>query len=49
MTAPTYKIAMAAGRDAGNRNAAAHGRTVWAAEDFDVAADVVAKIMGEVL
>ncbi len=40
----TYKVAMAAGQDAGNRSAKRAGRTEWSAEDWDVAAEVVAKI-----
>jgi hypothetical protein len=42
----TYAIAMAAGRDAGNRNMKANGRTSWNGEDFDVAAEVAARLMG---
>ena len=31
----TYDLAMAAGRDAGNRSMRAAGRTKWSAEDYD--------------
>jgi len=36
MTA-TYKVAMAAGRDAGNRSARAAGRSAWSEVDYDLA------------
>lgn len=42
----TYQIAMAAGKDAANRQMKAAGRTVWAVEDFDLAAETVRKLMG---
>ena len=42
----TYKIAMAAGQDAGNRNMKKAGRTAWNEEDWNVAAALVAKLMG---
>jgi hypothetical protein len=42
----TYKIAMAAGRDAGNKSAKASGRTSWNEDDFNAAAAVVAKLIG---
>lgn len=41
----TYAIAMAAGRDAGNRSAKKAGRTVWSEEDYNVAAALVAKLL----
>ena len=34
----SYKTAMAAGQDAGNRNAKNAGRTAWTKEDYRVAA-----------
>lgn len=43
----TYKIAMAAGRDAANRQMRAAGRMAWSAEDFDTAAAVVARLLGD--
>jgi hypothetical protein len=33
----TYQLAWAIAGDAGNRHAKAHGRKVWASEDFDAA------------
>lgn len=42
----TYSIAMAAGKDAANKQAKAAGRTVWTAEDFDLAASVTRKLLG---
>lgn len=33
----TYQIAWAIAGDEGNRHAKAHGRKVWASEDFDAA------------
>ena len=44
--AMTYKLAMAAGQDAGNRSAKAAGRKVWNEDDWNVASAVVAKLMG---
>jgi hypothetical protein len=41
----TYKIAMAAGRDAANRNMKANGRTVWNEEDYNIAAALVEKLL----
>lgn len=41
----TYQIAMAAGRDAGNKNARKHGRSVWNADDYSVAAEIAHKLM----
>jgi hypothetical protein len=41
----TYATAMAAGQDAGNRNAAKNGRTVWTQADWDVAARVSSELM----
>lgn len=42
----TYKIAMAAGRDAGNRSMRAAGRKVWSEADWNAAAAVTARLMG---
>jgi hypothetical protein len=42
----TYAIAMAAGRDAGNRSMRAAGCTAWSEEDYAVAAAVVARLLG---
>lgn len=39
-----YKIAMAAGQDAGNRNAKKHNRQDWNEEDWNVAAEVFHKL-----
>lgn len=44
----TYKLAMAAGEDAGNRNAKKHGRTAWNEDDWNVAAATTQKLMGGV-
>lgn len=41
----TYKIAMAAGRDAANRRMAAARRTVWNRADYNHAASVVSKLL----
>lgn len=41
-----YKLAMAAGRDAGNRNMRRAGRTTWNEDDYAVAASVTAKLLG---
>jgi hypothetical protein len=41
----TYKIAMAAGQDAGNRNMKKAGRTSWNEDDFNVAAEVTQKLL----
>jgi hypothetical protein len=41
----TYKIAMAAGQDAGNRNMRKHGRTEWNGDDWNIAAEVMAQVM----
>ncbi len=45
MMEATYKVAMAAGRDAGNKSARLAGRTHWSQHDYDVAARVVAMLM----
>jgi hypothetical protein len=42
----TYKIAMAAGQDAANRQMKAEGRSAWSAADFDLAADTTRKLLG---
>lgn len=44
----TYRIAMAAGRDAANRNMRADGRSSWNDTDWDIAAEVTARLMGGV-
>jgi hypothetical protein len=41
----TYHIAMAAGRDAGNRSMKAAGRTKWNEDDWDAAAATTEQIM----
>lgn len=41
----TYELAMSAGRDAGNRHAKKHGRTVWNQADWDVACIVTTRLM----
>ncbi len=41
----TYEIAMAAGRDAGNRSMRAAGRAAWNEDDYDVAARLVARLI----
>jgi hypothetical protein len=43
----TYALAMAAGRDAGNRNMREAGRATWSRSDFKAAADTVAHLLGE--
>jgi hypothetical protein len=43
----TYRIAMAAGRDAADRNMKAAGRTRWSEEDWNVAAETVARLLGD--
>ena len=42
----TYNEAMAAGQDAGNRNAKKHGRKTWNKDDYNVAAATVEKLLG---
>jgi hypothetical protein len=42
----TYKIAMAAGQDAGNRSMQKAGRKAWNADDFAAAAEVTRKLLG---
>ncbi len=44
MTA-TYKIAHAAGRDAGNRSARRAGRTRWSEDDFNAASRAMDQIL----
>ena len=46
MIKATYRTAMAAGQDAGDRSAKLAGRSVWVAEDWDEAATVVALLLG---
>ena len=41
----TYKIAMAAGQDAGNKSMKAAGRTSWNDDDWNVAAETTARLM----
>lgn len=41
----TYKVAVAAGRDAGTRSMRAAGRTQWNEEDWSAAAAVTARLM----
>lgn len=41
----TYKVAMAAGQDAGNKSMVAAGRTTWNRKDYNVAAAVVTKLL----
>jgi hypothetical protein len=40
----TYRLAMAAGQDAGNRSMRRHGRTVWNVEDWNAASRTFAKL-----
>ncbi len=47
MTA-TFKIAHAAGRDAGNRSARRAGRTRWSEDDFNAAARVMEQILATI-
>ena len=42
----TYKIAMAAGHDAANRQMKAAGRAAWNEADFNLAAETVARLLG---
>ena len=42
----TYAVAIAAGQDAGDANMHASGRTEWNEEDWDVAADITARLIG---
>ena len=44
--APSIKVALAAGQDAGDRSARKAGRNVWVVEDWDEAARVVAVLLG---
>jgi hypothetical protein len=41
----TYKIAMAAGKDAANRSMLKAGRLTWSKSDYNLACRVVAKLM----
>lgn len=41
----TYKLAMAAGQDAGNRNMRHAGRTVWNEDDWNVAAEIASELL----
>ena len=43
----TYKIAMAAAHDAGNRHAKKHGRMVWDETDYAEAARVFQELWGQ--
>lgn len=40
----SYRIAMAAARDAGNRHMRADGRTVWAVADWNHACETFARL-----
>lgn len=42
---PTYEIAMAAGRDAGNRSMKAGNRTAWNMDDWNASCETFEKIM----
>lgn len=42
----TYRLAMAAGRDAANRRMATAGRTSWTRADYNHAAAVVERLLG---
>ncbi len=44
----TYKIAHAAGQDAGNRSARRAGRRRWSEVDFNTAAQVMEQILATV-
>ncbi len=46
MLTTTYKILMAASRDAGNRQMVDAGRTVWNEEDYNFAAAEFARLSG---
>ncbi len=41
---PTYRIAMAAGQDAGNRSMKAAGRVRWSLADWRIASKVMNKL-----
>lgn len=41
----TYQIAMAAGRDAGNRSMKANGRTSWNEVDYNIAVETTSSLM----
>lgn len=41
----TYQIAMAAGRDAANRQMKASGRSAWNEDDFNLAAEVANRLL----
>jgi len=41
----TYKIAMAAGQDAGNRQMKSEGRTTWNEADWNEAARVTTELL----
>ncbi len=43
----TYRDAMAAGRDAGNRSMQAAGRTEWNEDDWNAAAEVTGRLLGQ--
>jgi hypothetical protein len=44
---PAYKIAMAAGQDAGNAHAKQHGRQIWDESDWNTAQAMFEKIYAE--
>lgn len=41
----TYSLAMAAAKDAGNRNMKKNGRTIWNREDYNVVREVFDKLI----
>jgi len=43
----TYKVAMAAGADAANKQMRAAGRTAWSDADYVLCCEVVAQLMGQ--
>ncbi len=49
ITHMTYKTAMAAGQDAGNRNMERGERTSWNEDDYNAAAKIVARLLGLVV
>lgn len=46
MIKATYKMAMAAGKDAANRRMTSQGRTSWNRADYNHAAAVVEQLIG---
>ena len=41
----TYKIAMAAGKDAANKNMIKNGRSVWNDEDYEIACKLTEQLI----